>query len=232
MVSDGNGGTATGTVTITVDPVAAPSETVHVGDLSIGVESSVRGKKNTFWLAEVAVFILDSSAEPVKGAVVYGHWSGDCSSEVSGTTKGGGMVAFQSDPVKGGGTFTFTVDSVVKSDCQYDPEANVETSISISAGNSAKIAAGGSVSMAFPNPANPSTQIRYTVAASGPVMLRIHNTLGQVIRTLVNDVQIPEVYTVRWDGRDDNGVEVASGTYLYLLRVDSHVEYGRMALVR
>ena len=50
-----------------------------------------------------------------------------------------------------------------------------------------------------PNPFNPSTQITYRLAASGAVRLRIYNTLGQVVRTLVHEVPSLRAGT-RWFG--------------------------------
>ena len=44
--------------------------------------------------------------------------------------------------------------------------------------------------------------------------LRIYNTLGQVVRTLVHEVQPAGRYQVVWDSRDERGVAVASGVYL------------------
>jgi len=65
----------------------------------------------------------------------------------------------------------------------------------------------------YPNPFNPSTTIRYSVAEERQVRLAVYNTIGQLVRTLVDQRQSPGGYTVLWDGRDDAGDLVANGLY-------------------
>ena len=69
----------------------------------------------------------------------------------------------------------------------------------------------------FPNPFNGSTLIAYQLADPGPVRLEIYNSLGQHLRTLVDDVQAAGRYVVRWDARDQRGADVAAGVYLMRL---------------
>ena len=70
-----------------------------------------------------------------------------------------------------------------------------------------------------PNPFNPSTSIKYSVAQFGPVKLRIYNAGGALIRTLVDAPHAVGTYTARWDGTDDGGRRVGSGVYFY--RIES-----------
>ena len=83
-----------------------------------------------------------------------------------------------------------------------------------------------------PNPFNPSTQITYRLGASGAVRLRIYNTLGQVVRTLVHEVQPAGRYQVVWEGRDERGVAVASGVYLARLIYPGGVQTRHLLLVK
>ncbi len=69
----------------------------------------------------------------------------------------------------------------------------------------------------FPNPFNPSTVISFTLPASAPTTLVVYNTLGQVVRTLFNAPAEAGSVTVKWDGKDEAGNEVATGTYIYKL---------------
>lgn len=66
-----------------------------------------------------------------------------------------------------------------------------------------------------PNPFNPSTVIRYTIANLSHVTLTIYNLLGQEVIALVDEVKMPEHYQTVWDGRNMQGQRVASGAYLY-----------------
>ena len=70
----------------------------------------------------------------------------------------------------------------------------------------------------FPNPFNSSTHIAYMLSATGPVLLEIFNTLGQPVRTLVDQVQDAGSYQVHWDARDQRGAMVAAGVYFSRLR--------------
>ena len=82
-------------------------------------------------------------------------------------------------------------------------------------------AAAGSLVTGFqfnaPNPFNSSTQIAYILAVAGPVRLEIYNTLGQPVRTLIDQVQPAGYYRVDWDARDRRGAGVAGGVYLMRL---------------
>jgi subtilisin len=94
-------------------------------------ETIYRGP-NAWTRAVATVTVLDADGLPVEGATVYGHWSGLTSGDVSGTTDANGQVTFKSSLVKNAsGTFTFTVDDIVKEGYTYDPSANKETSDSI-----------------------------------------------------------------------------------------------------
>ncbi len=67
---------------------------------------------------------------------------------------------------------------------------------------------------AWPNPCNPSTTIRYSLAATGPAQLTIYGVDGRLVRRLVDGVQATGNYHVVWNGRDDIGRPVASGVYV------------------
>lgn len=77
----------------------------------------------------------------------------------------------------------------------------------------------------YPNPFNPATEIKYTVSTSDVVKLRIYNSLGQVVTTLVDKQHTPGTYSVVWDARN-----VASGAYYYRLEVGNEVFPAKKAL--
>ncbi len=89
----------------------------------------------------------------------------------------------------------------------------------------------------YPNPFNPTTTISYTVDGNGsggdlPIRLDIFNVLGQNIETLVDQNQLPGLYSVEWDGRDSSGGKVASGVYLYRLTQGDKSETKKMLLLK
>jgi len=83
-----------------------------------------------------------------------------------------------------------------------------------------------------PNPFNPQTVIRYELSAEGRATVEIFDARGQRIRSLVNEVQGTGPQSVLWNGRDDRGVDVPSGTYFYRLRAPGCDETMKMMLVR
>jgi hypothetical protein len=67
----------------------------------------------------------------------------------------------------------------------------------------------------FPNPFNPSTNIKYSLPVDADVELRIFNILGQEVKTLVDQISKAGFYNVEWDGKDNLNQRVASGIYIY-----------------
>ncbi|UCE17658.1 MAG: T9SS type A sorting domain-containing protein [Gemmatimonadota bacterium] len=91
------------------------------------------------------------------------------------------------------------------------------------------------LSQNYPNPFNPSTDIRYQIAddrSSVQTTLKVYNILGQEVRTLVNKAQEPSYFTVSWNGRDENGLEVSSGIYFFRLTAGPFTDSKRMVLLR
>jgi len=84
----------------------------------------------------------------------------------------------------------------------------------------------------YPNPFNPETAISYHLPDACHVTLKIYNLLGQQIKTLVDHDAPAGSHTIRWDGKDEHGHNLASGIYLYRLEAGSYVASKKLALVR
>jgi hypothetical protein len=84
----------------------------------------------------------------------------------------------------------------------------------------------------YPNPFNPTTSIRYQIATESAVSLRIYNSLGEEVATLVNGQHKPGFYEVQWDGRNSMGNSVSSGMYYCVLRSGSYVAVSKMLLLK
>jgi hypothetical protein len=67
---------------------------------------------------------------------------------------------------------------------------------------------------AYPNPFNPSTEMRFEMPYSGLVDLAIYDLLGRRVATLVRADREPGSYQAVWNGTNDLGERVASGAYL------------------
>ncbi|MCI0695971.1 T9SS type A sorting domain-containing protein [candidate division KSB1 bacterium] len=89
-----------------------------------------------------------------------------------------------------------------------------------------------SVSQNYPNPFNPETVIRFALPQASHVVVKIFNVLGAEVRTLVDEQYETGYHHVRWDGKDKNGKQVASGVYLYQLRAGSFSQVKKMSLLR
>jgi len=79
----------------------------------------------------------------------------------------------------------------------------------------------------YPNPFNPSTTVRFGVGHRSMVTLRMYDVLGREVGTLVNEVKLPGVYRVEWDGRN-----YPSGVYTYRMQADGFTGVRKMLLVR
>lgn len=83
-----------------------------------------------------------------------------------------------------------------------------------------------------PNPFNPSTELRAELVAPGPVALVIHDAAGRIVRRLFDGRLTAGQHRLRWDGRDDAGRAVASGTYFARLRTARDAVAARLVLLR
>jgi hypothetical protein len=88
------------------------------------------------------------------------------------------------------------------------------------------------LSQNHPNPFNPSTDIHFQLPQASQVVLKIFNTFGEEIRTLVDGPYSAGFHSLRWDGKDRNGNQVASGMYFYQLRAGGFTQMRKMILLR
>lgn len=84
----------------------------------------------------------------------------------------------------------------------------------------------------YPNPFNPKTQIDYSIATSSDVNIIVYNILGQPIRSLVDQYQTAGQYIVTWNGKDDFGIDVSAGYYIYKMQAGAFVENKRMVYLK
>jgi hypothetical protein len=86
----------------------------------------------------------------------------------------------------------------------------------------------------YPNPFNPATTIRYEIAGTinETVDLTVFDVRGRRVRTLVEGSRPQGSYEIRWDGRDNRGRVVPSGSYLYRLKIGDYISTRRMYLAK
>ena len=84
-----------------------------------------------------------------------------------------------------------------------------------------------SLSQNYPNPFNPSTTIRFSIPEESFVTIKVFNTLGEEITTLINENIIAGNYEVDFDAS-----KLPSGIYFYKLQSETFVETKKMVLMR
>ncbi len=84
----------------------------------------------------------------------------------------------------------------------------------------------------YPNPFNPSTTIKLTIAKTGMVESKIYNVRGELVKTLIDGHVEAGIHSIEWDGTNNAGSKVSSGVYFAQTRTDGQTLVNKMALVK
>jgi hypothetical protein len=84
-----------------------------------------------------------------------------------------------------------------------------------------------SLSQNYPNPFNPTTKISYSIRKPGLVKIELYNTLGQKVRTLVDEVKPAGAYTVEVQANN-----LPSGIYFYRINAGDFRQVRKMLLMK
>jgi hypothetical protein len=84
----------------------------------------------------------------------------------------------------------------------------------------------------YPNPFNPSTSVKFQVPKTSDVTIKIYDMLGQEVRTLFTGEVLRGTYTTEWDGMNDAGVKMSSGSYIYRMTAGDFVQSKKMILLK
>ncbi|MGK9476562.1 FlgD immunoglobulin-like domain containing protein [Melioribacter sp. OK-6-Me] len=84
----------------------------------------------------------------------------------------------------------------------------------------------------YPNPFNPTTIITYTLPEMSEVQIKIYDILGREVRNLINEVKSAGKHSILWDGKDNSGNRVNSGTYFYQIKAGNFVQTRKMLMVK
>lgn len=79
----------------------------------------------------------------------------------------------------------------------------------------------------YPNPFNPETNISFDMPESGFISLKVFNSLGEEVATLVNEFKNKGSYNVSFDGAN-----LSSGIYFYKLEYENFVSIKKMMLIK
>ena len=88
---------------------------------------------------------------------------------------------------------------------------------------------------AYPNPFNPVTHLKIRVPHNlrrQEGEIKIFNLMGQVVKSFRVVVPVNGLIEVEWDGRNQEGISLPSGTYFVLFRVKDQVKRLKLLLLR
>jgi outer membrane protein assembly factor BamB len=85
-----------------------------------------------------------------------------------------------------------------------------------------------------PNPFNPTTMIQYMIPGDKEVSVRlkIYDSRGALVRTLVDEARIPGLYSATWNATDNAGRRISSGIYFYRLEAGWFTQTRKMLFLR
>jgi len=135
------------------------------------------------------------------------------------------------------GTFSGSIDwAVVTVEIKPQTAASVADQNTITDEKNSAVQSGPidefSLEQNYPNPFNGESTIEYVLPTETLVRLRIYNTFGQLVRSLVDETQQTGRYRIVWNGRDDVGKEVGAGVYLLRLEAGSQTLMRKMTMIK
>jgi len=138
--------------------------------------------------------------------------------------------SFQDDTVINGNAYTYYITAVYS----YTVEVASETITVRFVSDSDEVLVPLITALAgnYPNPFNPETVIRFTLARAGVVAVDVYNIRGQRVRSLVNGVLEAGVYNIVWNGLSDDGRQVGSGVYFYRMETGGYSAVRKMVMLK
>jgi len=85
---------------------------------------------------------------------------------------------------------------------------------------------------AYPNPFNPSTIINYNIPYDSNVIITINDIRGRVVNKLYNNYHYSGNGSIRWNGKDNNGMSLPTGIYNYNIQTDREFQSGKILFLK
>jgi hypothetical protein len=108
----------------------------------------------------------------------------------------------------------------------YTPEFEVDVDFKGTANLPTEFA----LSQNYPNPFNPTTSFRLSLPEESDYSIRIFNVAGQLVKSW-DGHESAGVYTITWDGRNNQNTQVASGVYFYKAEANGRTETRKMLML-
>ena len=84
----------------------------------------------------------------------------------------------------------------------------------------------------YPNPFNPTTTIDFNLDVDSNIILAIYDINGKMIKEIKNEYLESGYYSISWNGKNSNNLEVSSGTYICKLVSDSYSDQIKLLLIK
>lgn len=146
------------------------------------------------------------------GSYIYQTETGDPSNSIPGRVIVNGHIVITTD-----GTGTYEVNGD-----QYEMDEGAPSAVP---------AQGMQLHGNFPNPFNPSTEIRFTTSIAGMVDLTVYDLAGRIVWQKRNDFPAG-LCSITWNGKDSSGIKVSSGNYFYRISSADGSQSDLMTLVK
>jgi hypothetical protein len=199
------------------------------GPVSIGLSSFYAspgdGQATLYWTTESEVnnlgFYLVRSEVGREGYVrvnqglISGHGTSEAHHEYSYVDRG----------LVNGVTYTYKLVDV-------DLEGVRTTHGPISVTAAAQVPSDYALSQNYPNPFNALTTITYSIPEDSHVSVKVFNVLGAEVRALVDQHHKANTYQATWDGKDADGMSVASGVYFCTMEAGEFSQTTKMVFLK
>ncbi len=129
-------------------------------------------------------------------------------------------------------------DFDIKANKRYDyvlmtTSGNDETFLLDSLSVTSKIPDAVKILTNFPNPFNNTTVISFSLSKQSKVRLDIYDITGRRVNTLIDSRVLPaDYYIVEWNGRNDSGTSVSSGSYFVALKSSNEITAHKILLLK
>jgi hypothetical protein len=136
-------------------------------------------------------------------------------------TSGKQAFSFADPDVQAGGVYFYRIGYSVGGAWNYAGPVRVDIPAAVFALRAAQ-----------PNPAHGATRLEYELARAGVVDLSIYNLSGQRVRTLLSGQAAAGSGSAAWDGRGEEGRQLAGGIYFVRLEAGGAVRMQKVAILR
>ncbi|KAA3606901.1 MAG: T9SS C-terminal target domain-containing protein [Calditrichaeota bacterium] len=133
---------------------------------------------------------------------------------------------------RNGETYTYYISDVETNGVETKHEESAQSVKFILDGEVTQTKLDYELAQNFPNPFNPSTTINFQIKKDQRVKLQVYNLNGQLVKELVNEKMNKGSHSVNWNGTDQNGNQVSSGTYFYKLTSGTFTQTNKMILLK